>query len=139
MNRPFPKFTDNLKLKVDYMRYADLVIVLGADGQVMEQGRPEDLRSYAAGVLELDPMETKQRNPEIHLIHDHETHDEPQESTVESLGDSSDSDKRQGGADLSIYKYYFSALGWQRICFLLLFWTIDSGMDGFRCEFPYQL
>ncbi|CAI7591777.1 unnamed protein product [Penicillium manginii] len=117
---------------IDYMKYANFIVVLGDDGQVLEQGSPEDIRSYATDVPGPNKTDEKETNTEIDLFDDQESQHEPQESTLESLGDSSGSDKRQGGADMSIYKYYFSALGWERISFLLLFLIIDSGIGGFR-------
>ncbi|CAI7565695.1 unnamed protein product [Penicillium pancosmium] len=117
---------------VDYAKYADFIIVLGDNGQVLEQGSPEDLRSYTAGAPELNKTEKKESNPENDSTDNQESQHEPQESTLDFSSDSSRVDKPQGGADLSIYKYYFSALGWQRILFLLFFLIIDSGMGGFR-------
>lgn len=119
------------------MKHADFIIVLGNDGQVLEQGSYEDLRSHADGNLELH--NTDYIIPDARSKYDSREHNLPQESTSESPDGPSQSDQRRKVADLSIYKYYFSALGWPRISALLLFLVVEAGISGFRCKLLCRL
>lgn len=116
------------------MKQADFIISLDDDGQVLKQGSYEDVQRST-----LDDFESRNeslrdmtqlfiRSP---ASEEDKEHQESVLGPVESPGENSSHEKT---ADASIYKYYFSALGWQRILILLIFLTINSGTYGLICK-----
>ena len=116
------------------MKQADFIISLDDDGQVLKQGSYEDVQRST-----LDDFESRDerlrdmtqlfiRSP---ASEEDKEHQESVLGPVESPGENSSHEKT---ADASIYKYYFSALGWQRILILLIFLTINSGTYGLICK-----
>jgi hypothetical protein len=114
---------------VHHLSQADLIMVLGEDGRVVNQGRFTELRdkiddlTHIAGI-QLTQTDEAERGDEL---------PELPNKTAESIHAPSTDGQRQE-TDLAVYKYYFSALGWLRISALLLFLITEAGMSGLRCE-----
>jgi hypothetical protein len=108
---------------------ADLIIVLGADGQIVKQGSFNELRDNSGDfthigrgqILQTDEAENVEEVPDL------------PNQPAESIKGSSADDQRQT-MDFAVYKYYFSALGWLRISAFLLFLITEAGLGGFRCK-----
>ncbi|KAJ5987224.1 hypothetical protein N7451_011589 [Penicillium sp. IBT 35674x] len=112
---------------VHHLPQADLILVLGEDGQVSKQGRFTELREEIDDLVHIEGMQLRQND-------DAERIDElpkPLNQTAESIHTPS-ADVKRPMTDLSVYKYYFSALGWLRISALLLFLITEAGISGFR-------
>ncbi|KAJ5308895.1 hypothetical protein N7508_004274 [Penicillium antarcticum] len=110
-----------------YLPQADLIMVLGDNGQVMKQGSYAEIREEVVSFVQR--YEVPPTQP-----------DEVEESTdskalltvplTPTLGISKEGGRKK--TDLAVYKYYFSALGWARMAALLLFIVTESGTNAFR-------
>lgn len=98
------------------MRQADLILVLGEDGQIAKQGTFTELREDIDDLVHIEGMQLMQTN-------DVESNDElielPNQTAEPNHAPSTDFQRQI--TDLAVYKYYFSALGWLRISALLCF------------------
>ncbi|KAJ5925239.1 hypothetical protein N7454_007878, partial [Penicillium verhagenii] len=107
---------------VHHLPQADLILVLGDDGQIAKQGRLSELREEIDDFVHIESVEPTQT----------EGIDELSELTnqaAESIRALSTDTKRQT-TDFAVYKYYFSSLGWFRISVLLFLFIVNAGMGG---------
>lgn len=112
---------------------ADIIIVLGEDGQVLEQGSYPQLQSQPAGYIQTNGIHAK-RIKDVEKENDNSNPPlEYPEVTAGPLSNPSPTDGNRQIADLAVYKYYFSALGWLRLSILLFCLVVYSGMTGIRC------
>lgn len=114
---------------VHHLPHADLIMVLGANGQAIKQGSYTELRDHADNLSEMHGIKLT-RTDETERIDELES---PSNYTADSISAPSPDVHRQT-TDLAVYKYYFSALGWFRIVALLLFLITEAGISAFRCE-----
>ncbi|PYH92309.1 multidrug resistance-associated protein [Aspergillus ellipticus CBS 707.79] len=115
---------------VHHLPRVDSIIVLG-NGQILEQGSYNQLRSQSGGYIQRLSISLGQVN-EAEGTEDNSNR--PVESSEES-GPVSEPIPPNGGrqtTDLAVYKYYFSALGWLRISVLVFFLVVQAGIGGFR-------
>ncbi|KAE8147983.1 multidrug resistance-associated protein [Aspergillus avenaceus] len=116
---------------VNNLPLLDYIIVLGENCQVLEHGSYPQLRSHVSGYAQRLGIKAQ----------DVDTIDEPGDDSHEKLeslpaseglvSTPASTDHRQT-TDLSVYKYYFTALGWQRVSVLLLFLIMQAGIGAFR-------
>lgn len=105
---------------------------------MLEQGSYPQLQSQPDGYIQANGIHAEQ-------IEDSEKADdnsnpplEDPEATAGPLSMPSPTDGNRQIADLAVYKYYFSALGWLRLSILLFLLVVDSGINGIRCMLdPY--
>jgi ABC-type multidrug transport system fused ATPase/permease subunit len=106
-----------------HLALADYIIVLGADGRVAEQGSFEQLRIAGSPIAKLDsgPASTEQ-NTEVadQQAGGGDTTNSADESEVDTLQ----------SPDLSVWKYYFKAMGWTNILLFCLFVAVDSAASS---------
>ncbi|KAJ5285483.1 ABC transporter [Penicillium chrysogenum] len=110
-----------------HLPQADLIMVLGANGQAIKQGSYTGLRDHADNLSEMHGIKLT-RTDETERIDELES---PSNYTADSMSAPSPDVHRQT-TDLAVYKYYFSALGWFRIVALLLFLITEAGISAFR-------
>ncbi|OQE14835.1 hypothetical protein PENFLA_c035G01769 [Penicillium flavigenum] len=112
---------------IRHLPQADLIMVLGANGQVVKQGSYAELRENADGLTEMHGIKHTQTD-------EAEKIDElakPSNQTTDSISPPSTEVQRQT-TDLAVYKYYLSALGWSRVAALLLFLITEASISAFR-------
>ncbi|KAJ5924064.1 hypothetical protein N7466_008251 [Penicillium verhagenii] len=107
---------------VHHLPQADLILVLGDDGQVAKQGRFSELQEEIDDFVHIEGIELTQTE-EIDGL------SELTNQAAESIRALSTDTKRQT-TDLAVYKYYFSSLGWFRISILLFLFIVNAGMGG---------
>jgi ATP-binding cassette subfamily C (CFTR/MRP) protein 1 len=116
-------------IPVHHLPQADLIMILGENGEIVKHGSYIELRENA-GYL-----------PQVHEVQRTET-DEAEKSdelanypihTADSIIAPSTDGRRQT-TNLAVYNYYFASLGWLRISALLLFLCTEAGISAFRCE-----
>ncbi|PKY09063.1 putative ABC transporter [Aspergillus campestris IBT 28561] len=112
---------------IHHLPQADLIMVLGENGQVIKQCSYTELRDHAHNLTERHGIKLTP-TAKTEQIDDLEN---PSNDTTESISAPSPGVHRQT-TDLAVYKYYFSALGWFRIAALLLFLMTDAGINAFR-------
>ncbi|KAB8223905.1 P-loop containing nucleoside triphosphate hydrolase protein [Aspergillus novoparasiticus] len=117
---------------VHHLPQADLIIVLGDNGQVLEQGSYTQLRSHAGGYIHKLSVQSRQTNELTETIDTSNRQHQSQNIPTGSLSVSSSTDGSRQANDLAVYKYYFSSLGGLRVAILLLFLIVNAGIDGFR-------
>ncbi|KAH8702423.1 multidrug resistance-associated protein [Talaromyces proteolyticus] len=115
-----------------YLSQADFIIVLGDNGQVLEQGSYPQLRSHTGGYIQRLGIQAKQIDEAEGMDDNDNGRSESPKITTGPLSTPSPPDGRRQTSDLSVYKYYFSALGWLRVSVLLLFLVVDAGINGLR-------
>ncbi|KAE8378483.1 P-loop containing nucleoside triphosphate hydrolase protein [Aspergillus bertholletiae] len=117
---------------VHHSPQADFIIVLGDNGQVIEQGSHAQLRSHTGGYIYRLGVQPQQIDGLAEPADTSNSQRQSQDITTGSLNASPTSDGRQQTNDLSVYKCYFSRLGGLHVCALLLFLVVNVGIDGFR-------
>jgi hypothetical protein len=123
--------------------YTDYIVVLG-DGGIMEQGTFAELKALEGYVASLSLTDAAWKVKSAYDIAD----DESVTSEATALGDSTDgsdfisaaeeANRRTG--DLTVYGYYFSAVGWwvfAIMLFLLGCFTVSSVMPGMNLLDPF--
>jgi hypothetical protein len=118
---------------VHHLSQADLIIVLGNNGQVLEQGSYPQLRSHIGGYIHRLSMQPGQTDELAGMDDDSDRHPKSPNTTTGPLSSPSTTDGSRQTNDLSVYKDYFSSLGGLRVFVLLLFLVVNAGIDGFRC------
>ncbi|RAO71528.1 uncharacterized protein BHQ10_007540 [Talaromyces amestolkiae] len=116
----------------NYLPQADLIIVLGDNGQVLEQGNYPQLRSHTGGYIQGLEIQSKQMDEVEETANSDNDRWEPPKITKGPLSAPSPLGSRRQTTDIAVYKYYFSALGWLRVTVLLFFLVVDSGINGLR-------
>ncbi|KAJ6175652.1 hypothetical protein N7485_002566 [Penicillium canescens] len=115
-----------------HLPQADLIMVLGDNGQVAKQGSYAQLRDNIDGFVQMNDTqsapaeEAKGSGKHTDVLADLPT---PTQNTF-SVSSSKNGSRKT--TDFAVYKYYFSALGWSRIATLVLFIVTEAGMSGFR-------
>ncbi|KAE8321596.1 P-loop containing nucleoside triphosphate hydrolase protein [Aspergillus sergii] len=117
---------------VHHLPQADLIIVLGGNGQVLEQGSYTQLRSHTGGYMHKLGVQSRQTNELAETIDTSNRQSQSQSITTGSMSASPTTDGSRQANDLAVYKYYFSSLGGLRVAMLLLFLIANAGIDGFR-------
>ncbi|KAK6823394.1 hypothetical protein RU639_006092 [Aspergillus parasiticus] len=117
---------------VHHLPQADLIIVLGDDGQVLEQGSYTQLRSHVGGYIHKLGVQPRQTSELAQTIDISSRQHQSQNIPAGSLRAFSNIDGSRQANDLAVYKYYFSSLGGLRVSMLLLFLIVNAGIDGFR-------
>lgn len=118
------------RILVHHLSQADLVMILGENGQVFKQGSYAEIRDSTESLAQIHCVQPlKPDHDEMEKIDELATPDDLVDPTSPLVTDG----KRQT-TDLSFYNYYFSALGWARIAALVLFLVSESGISGFRCK-----
>ncbi|CAG8022334.1 unnamed protein product [Penicillium salamii] len=113
---------------IHHLSQADLVMILGENGQVFKQGSYAEIRDSTESLAQIHCVQPlKPDHDEMEKIDELATPDDLVDPTSPLVTDG----KRQT-TDLSFYNYYFSALGWARIAALVLFLVSESGISGFR-------
>lgn len=119
-------------IPVNHLPQADLILVLGDNGQVVKQGSYAQLRDNAEGFIQI--------HDDIQLTQTEGSDEngnglaEPPNPIANSFSAPCSTDSNRKTTDLAVYKYYFSALGWLRVSALLLFLAADAGLSGSRCK-----
>ncbi|KAJ5113968.1 hypothetical protein N7456_002502 [Penicillium angulare] len=109
---------------------ADLIMVLGENGTIVNQGsylqiQGEVKSSIATHYHQLATVYNDIKGDEsLNTPADHST-------TISDTASSTEPRQRKS-AELAVYKYYFSALGWSRVAVLLLFLVIEAATGAFR-------
>lgn len=115
-------------LVVNYLPEADTVIVLGKDSRLLQQGSFKDLgldEHYIESLqLAARPKESDTADP----VTDFESEEE-----IPRSNETIEEENRQTN-DLSVYKYYASALGWPKMALLVVFLSMEAGFGAFRCR-----
>ncbi|KAH8427289.1 uncharacterized protein LDX57_005003 [Aspergillus melleus] len=112
--------------RANHLAHADHIIEFGANGAVTE-GRscagPQDFHGDSVedrgdARNDIDTEEKLEHNSDNPLDSPNAEPSTPRSSNVT--------------ADPSVFKYYFSALGWQRLAVLAFVLVVESGIGGFR-------
>ncbi|KAH8646856.1 putative ABC transporter [Xylariales sp. PMI_506] len=107
---------------------ADHVIVLGLGGKIQQQGTFQHLSQMNGPLAHIEyaedsnSSETNGGGPESMDIIDGTSSNVGEEPEVESLRN----------PDWTVWKYYFSTMGWGNIALLCFFISIESGFGAFR-------
>ncbi|GFF44547.1 hypothetical protein IFM46972_07580 [Aspergillus udagawae] len=108
---------------------ADLIMVLGDNGQVIKRGSYAQLRDDIDGFIRVNDTQLTQAD-------EPEEGDNPTDVSPTAISNNANACPSKDGSrqttELAVYKYYFSALGWSRIAAWLLFLITEAGMSGFR-------
>ncbi|CAG8893204.1 unnamed protein product [Penicillium egyptiacum] len=112
---------------IHHLPQADLIMVLGTNGQVVKQGTYTELRDDADDLTQIHGIRLTQTDEEKRI----DELAKPSNHTADSTSAPSPDAHRQT-TDLTVYKYYFSALGWFRIAALLFFLVTEAGISAFR-------
>jgi ATP-binding cassette subfamily C (CFTR/MRP) protein 1 len=116
-----------------HLPQADLIMVLGDNGQVAKQGSYAQLRDNIDGFVQMNDTQSTPADE----VKGSDKHTDVLADLPTPTQDTSSVSFKNGSrktTDLAVYKYYFSALGWSRIAALILFIVTDAGMSGFRCK-----
>ncbi|KAJ6022230.1 hypothetical protein N7540_007734 [Penicillium herquei] len=108
---------------------ADLIMIIGENGQVTKQGNFSQIKDKLEGVLQRNESQPKQV--------DEAEDDIIAPLPVDHLTPTSDTASPtkahpRKSTELSVYKYYFSALGWPRIAVLIFLLVGEAGTSAFR-------
>ncbi len=114
------------------MPNADLVLVLADGCRIVEQGPFVKLRTAGGYIQNLQIEEYS--SDDANNADDSTVSSVPTTPPADIQAIEENNNERQT-ADLSVYKYYFAALGWPKIALLIAFLVVNSGFDSFRC--PY--
>ncbi|CAG8303457.1 unnamed protein product [Penicillium salamii] len=114
---------------IHHLSQADLVMILGENGQVLKQGSYAEIRDGTDNLVQIHGVQSLQPDhDEMENIDDLAV---PSDDLADPTSPLITDGKRQT-TDLAVYKYYFSVLGWARIAALILFLVSESGISGFR-------
>ena len=119
---------------VSRLSYADHIIALNANGQIAEQGTFEQLQNvggYVEGLATKHNFESTRTNTALEDIDIISITGNPTITpgaiNARAKAKAEEEDLRRPLGELSIYKYYFSSIGWSR-SLLSLFYTVLSGV-----------
>lgn len=101
----------------------------------MEQGSFSQLANHAGGYIDrLGIQIEKEDMQDDNTVGLPETH-EVMESHISTPNST---DERRQTSDISVYKYYFSAMGWVRVSVLTFLLVVNGGIGGLRSmsKFP---
>ncbi|KZF23306.1 multidrug resistance-associated protein [Xylona heveae TC161] len=115
-----------------HLPQADFIIMLGENGQVLEQGSYSQLRSHTGGYVQRLAIQSKQIEEAEGAVEDGDGRQKSSKAMAAVMSASAPNDHRRQSTDLSVYKYYFSSLGWLRVSMLLIFFIMEAGIGGFR-------
>ncbi|KAJ5952711.1 uncharacterized protein N7479_011124 [Penicillium vulpinum] len=116
---------------VQYLPQTDFIVALGENGNVLEQGSFSQL-CHAGGYV--DRLGIKSGQIEKEEMQNDNTTGLPEAHEVITSGISTpDSiDERRQTTDIAVYKYYFSAMGWLRVCVFSFLLLVNGGIGGLR-------
>ncbi|RAH74153.1 multidrug resistance-associated protein [Aspergillus aculeatinus CBS 121060] len=113
-----------------HLPQSDFIIVLGNDGEVLEQGTYSQLRSHMGGYINKLDLSTGQLG-DLGAAYTVQSQSELTTTTADTgnASDSCDGDRQT--TDTSVYKFYFSSLGWLRVATFVSLLTVNSAVGGF--------
>ena len=109
---------------------SNFIVVLGPNCVIKEQGTYEQLTAQNGYVRGLVPHE-KPSDTQRDCSSQAAISDVIQELSGQTFHSSEH--QTRGTTDLSVWKYYASALGWQKMAVLVLFLIMESGFGTLRC------
>lgn len=109
-----------------HLSMADYILVLGKNGEIVEQGRFNELSDTQGAIADLD-LSDENASPDGGASVDREADDRSFSHTV--LGTESESLQTPGR---DVWKFYFDAMGWTQLALLCIFLSIESGFGAFR-------
>ena len=118
--------------KVRHLRLANQVIVLGKDGEVLQQGNPQGRRGFSSQLLAAEdpgPEKPEEIN-EAQEAQSSGSAASPREA-VEAL------QQNRMYRDLSVYWYYFQSMGWLLLSIVLLLVTTTVFCSRFQRKAVY--
>lgn len=107
-----------------FLAMADSIICLGTNGQVLGHGTFKELR--AAG----NPVTTLDSDPQAMAGEDDTVDKEPEERDPSNTTNEREVESLQT-PDLSVWKFYFTSMGWTNIALLSVFLTVEAGFSAF--------
>lgn len=122
---------------VNFLPFADMIICLGNDGQILEQGSFHDLRAAGGHVQQL----LDKKRIDVNIVLPPVNYNMPVENRCSqklagveqtSARPDTEADTSRQLGDMSTYVVYFSCLGWVLV---LLFWLLQASY-AFLMVFP---
>ena len=116
---------------VNLLPSADYIIALGKNGEVVEQGKFQELNAIDGYVRSFAIQHAKSYPDAVE--------DAPSKITLEpkqipALVDAMDEKKRQLG-DMSVYMYYFKSIGTMTTILFFLYSALFAGLSTIRSEY----
>ncbi len=122
----------NPEQPVQWLPEADKILVLGQNGEIVEQGSFDRLHTSGGYTQSLDIMKRASD-----VLEDSSCKEEVKvqiERQVSQPAEELPNRKDQTIADLAVWKYYAKALGWLQILGLGIFLSMNAGFGAVRCE-----
>ncbi|KAJ5719576.1 hypothetical protein N7493_007154 [Penicillium malachiteum] len=111
-----------------FLPQADLIMILGENGQVFTQGNYSQVQDKLGDVFQRNDSQPIQVDgAEDDIIVPTVDHLTPISDTASPI-----KSKPPTSNELSVYKDYFSALGWPRIAVLIFVLCVEAGTSAFR-------
>lgn len=107
---------------------ADYVLLLGENGQVVEEGTYEDLKNSATAVA--DVLDVSEETA-THAEGDGNGQSVDKDTTSDDVAQEEESETLHN-PDLAVWKFYFDAMGWAKIALLCIFLCAEGGFGAFR-------
>ncbi|KAJ5200516.1 ABC transporter integral membrane type 1 [Penicillium cf. griseofulvum] len=117
---------------VQYLPQTDFIVVLGENGNILEQGSFSQLVNNAGGYIDRLGIQLGQIEKEEMQNDSTVGLPETHEIMASRISTSDSTDERRQTSDISVYKYYFSAMGWVRVSVLAFFLVVNGGIGGLR-------
>ncbi|KAJ5356748.1 ABC transporter integral membrane type 1 [Penicillium concentricum] len=117
---------------VQYLPQTDFIVVLGENGNILEQGSFSQLLSHAGGYVNRLGIQPGQIEKEEMQNDDTIGLPETEEVMLSRIYTPASTDERRKTSDFTIYKYYFSAMGWIRVCVFTFLLVVNGGIGGLR-------
>ncbi len=116
--------------KVHNLPNSDYIIALGPGGRVSEQGTYEEV---AATCDRFQGLQTYERDRDD---------DPPRGDKADTAAAASRAElveeEMQQAIDISVWRHYASALGWEKMALLVVFLVMESSFGAFRCTLPFN-
>lgn len=124
----------NLIRSVWNLSHAENIIILDATGHLIQQGTYEDLKTRSDLVSGIDHAQSPARNSSEVAVPIVKKKPLPKGLSGPSANDIEDLTRRTG--DVSVYKYYFSSIGWKISVGLFLTVALNTLSSSFPRKFP---
>ncbi|KAJ6139125.1 hypothetical protein N7471_005611 [Penicillium samsonianum] len=117
---------------VQYLPQADFIVVLGENGNILEQGSFSQLLDNTGGYV--DRLGIQPGRIEKEEMQNDNTIGIPETLEVipSRTSTPASTDERRQTTDIAVYKYYFSAMGWFRVFVLIFLLVVNGGIGGLR-------
>lgn len=113
---------------------ANHLIVLGKDGNVLEQGTFKTLSKAGNYIQSLEQTRNNGQSPERENVDDHiDTERGLISEPIQTLTVSTDETRQTG--DWRIYTYYTKSLGWLNLFTFSLLITANATFGAFQCKY----